>query len=81
MVIEDTNLPDDKVHVVVSPTQIERSTETTGPTTQSTIWALWVATVGPHHLNSCQGLQRSNEYAGSDANRFARHICQVVYPI
>ena len=81
MIIEDTNLPDNKIRIVVSPTQTKRLAETTRPTTQSTIWAFGIAPVGPHHFNPGQRLQRSNKDTGSDANRLTHHIRQVVDPV
>ena len=59
MVIENANLPDNKICIVVGPTQTKRLAEATRSTAQSVIRALGIATVGPHHLNPGERLQCS----------------------
>jgi hypothetical protein len=81
VVIEDANPPDNKIRVVVSPAQAKRLAETTRPTTESTIWALGITSVGPHHVNPGERFQRSNEDPGSDTDRLTHHIRQVVDPV
>jgi hypothetical protein len=81
VVIEDTNLPDNKIRLVVGPTQTKRLAETTGPTTQSTIRAFGSASVSPHFFEPGEGLQRSNKDTRSDTNRLTHHIRQIVDPV
>jgi hypothetical protein len=74
MVVQDADFPHNEIRIVVSPSQAKRLTETTRPTTQSIIWPLGVSSIGPHHSNPGQRLQRSNKDPGSDANRLTYHI-------
>jgi hypothetical protein len=78
MIIEDANFPNNKVRIVVSPTQTKRLAETARPATQSTIWVFGITSVSPHRFNPGKRLQCSNEDTGSDANRLTHHIRQVV---
>jgi hypothetical protein len=78
MVIEDSDLSEDEIRIVVRPGQAERFAETTGPTAQSAIRHVGVTPLGPHQRNPGEWLQRPNEDAGSDTNRRAHRIGQVV---
>ena len=74
MIIENTNLPDNKIRTVVSPSQAKCLAEAARPTTQSTIRVFGIASVSPHHFDPGERLQRPNKDAGSDASRLTHHI-------